>query len=132
VAAPFAERVPMLKGRWDPDASSATAYAWFVWDKHDAKLQADRHGNAFTPRLLPIAPGAKARLTRPSEFLTFGPQTVSWYELEAAQLLEQAANDNRLAAKLQAQAAEYQASARRMRAHVTAAGGADLFGGVAA
>jgi hypothetical protein len=29
--AQFAERVPMVKGRWNPDASSATAYAWFVW-----------------------------------------------------------------------------------------------------
>jgi hypothetical protein len=25
--APFVERVPMVKGRWDPDASTATAYA---------------------------------------------------------------------------------------------------------
>jgi len=29
---PFAERVPMIEGCWDPEASSATAYAWFVWD----------------------------------------------------------------------------------------------------
>lgn len=29
---PFAERVPMIEGVWDPEASSATAYAWFVWD----------------------------------------------------------------------------------------------------
>lgn len=27
----FVERVPMVKGKYDPDASSATAYAWFVW-----------------------------------------------------------------------------------------------------
>lgn len=25
------ERVPMVKGRYDPKASSATGYAWFVW-----------------------------------------------------------------------------------------------------
>lgn len=31
VVAPFAERVPMIEGVWDPEASSATAYAWFVW-----------------------------------------------------------------------------------------------------
>jgi hypothetical protein len=31
--APFVERVPMVKGRWDPDASTATSYAWFVWRK---------------------------------------------------------------------------------------------------
>ena len=27
----FSERVPMVKGRWDPDGSTATSYAWFVW-----------------------------------------------------------------------------------------------------
>jgi hypothetical protein len=27
------ERVPMVKGRYDPEASSATSYAWFVWDR---------------------------------------------------------------------------------------------------
>jgi hypothetical protein len=34
--AQFAERVPMVKGRLDPEATTATAYAWIVWDK-DAK-----------------------------------------------------------------------------------------------
>lgn len=29
----FAERVPMVKGRVDPEAASATAYAWLVWRK---------------------------------------------------------------------------------------------------
>jgi hypothetical protein len=29
----FAERVPMVKGLVDPEASSATAYAWLVWRK---------------------------------------------------------------------------------------------------
>lgn len=29
--APFVERVAMLRGRWDPDASTATSYSWFVW-----------------------------------------------------------------------------------------------------
>lgn len=28
---PFAERVPMIEGVWDPEADTATAYAWFVW-----------------------------------------------------------------------------------------------------
>lgn len=31
IIAPFAERVPMVKGRLDRSASSATSYAWFVW-----------------------------------------------------------------------------------------------------
>ena len=29
IHAPFVERVPMVKGRWDPDATTATSYAWF-------------------------------------------------------------------------------------------------------
>lgn len=31
IFAPFVERVPMVKGVWDPTASTATSYAWFVW-----------------------------------------------------------------------------------------------------
>jgi hypothetical protein len=31
--AQFTERVPMIKGRVDPKASTATGYAWFVWIK---------------------------------------------------------------------------------------------------
>ena len=31
--AQFAERVPMVKGRLDARASTATGYAWFVWEK---------------------------------------------------------------------------------------------------
>ncbi len=38
--AQFAERVPMLKGRLDPTASTATGYAWLVWEKDAAFLRA--------------------------------------------------------------------------------------------
>ena len=31
--ATFAERVPMVKGRVDPDATTATAYSWFIWQR---------------------------------------------------------------------------------------------------
>lgn len=31
IVAQFAERVPMVKGRYDPDASTATSYCWLVW-----------------------------------------------------------------------------------------------------
>ena len=57
VVAPFAERVPMVKGRWDPASTTATAYAWFVWLK----------GHPPGPRLEPIAPGARKRLSRSSD-----------------------------------------------------------------
>jgi hypothetical protein len=33
IVCPFVGRVPMVKGRWDPEASTATAYAWFVWGR---------------------------------------------------------------------------------------------------
>lgn len=31
----FTERLPIVKGRVDPEASSATAYCWLVWIKRD-------------------------------------------------------------------------------------------------
>ena len=33
VVAQFSERVPMVRGRVDPKASTATGYAWVVWQK---------------------------------------------------------------------------------------------------
>lgn len=56
VLAPFSERVPMQLGSWDPDLSTATAYAWFVWRKDVPRQPVHM-----------IPPGTKARLTRPSD-----------------------------------------------------------------
>jgi hypothetical protein len=53
VYAPFVERVPMVKGRWDPDASTATSYAWFVWCKRVLG----------PPRIFWIPPGCRSALT---------------------------------------------------------------------
>ena len=33
IIAQFCERVPMVKGRYDPNIASATAYSWLVWFK---------------------------------------------------------------------------------------------------
>lgn len=44
--AQFSERVPMVRGRVDAKASTATGYAWFVWEK-DAEL---------SPRLMWVPP----------------------------------------------------------------------------
>lgn len=30
----YAERVPMVKGRYDPKASTATSYCWLIWLRH--------------------------------------------------------------------------------------------------
>jgi hypothetical protein len=47
--AQFVERVPMVKGRLDAKASTATGYAWFVWEK----------GSSGLPRLMWIPPCRK-------------------------------------------------------------------------
>lgn len=53
---PFAERVPMIEGVWDPEADTATAYAWFVWDLR-------RPVPPFSS-IAHIPPGASARFGR--------------------------------------------------------------------
>lgn len=77
VMAPFAERVPMQLGSWDPDLSSATAYAWFIWLKDEAVYAspmgaairtAHAHG-AMLVQLIP--PGTCDRLTRPDDRVRF-------------------------------------------------------------
>lgn len=52
----FAERVPLCKGRWNPDGSTATAYVWLVWIR----------GAAQRPPLW-IPPGQRVALTRPDD-----------------------------------------------------------------
>jgi hypothetical protein len=65
--APFVERVPMVKGRWDPDASTATSYAWFVWCKNASAL----------PRIFWIPPGCRAALTLPDDRRRFAAWTMA-------------------------------------------------------
>jgi hypothetical protein len=38
LAAFFAERVPLCKGRWNPDGGTATAYVWLVWMRDRAPM----------------------------------------------------------------------------------------------
>jgi len=61
IVAQFAERVPMTKGRWDPDASTATSYCWVVW-RRAAECKWDSNS-----RLVWIPPGCRERLTKPSD-----------------------------------------------------------------
>ncbi|ALC13815.1 hypothetical protein [Sphingopyxis sp. 113P3] len=61
IVAQFVERVPMVKGRCDPGASTATSYCWLIWiDGED--------GTRFEW----IAPCRK-RLERPSDYLEQPP-----------------------------------------------------------
>ncbi len=40
--AQFVERVPMVKGRCDPKASTATAYCWVIWRKPDLMISREK------------------------------------------------------------------------------------------
>jgi len=53
----FVERVPMVEGRWDPEASTATSYCWVIWDRTRAG-----------PTVLSwIPPGRRSVLTKPDD-----------------------------------------------------------------
>lgn len=64
VVAVFVERVPMVKGEWDPEAGSATSYSWFVW----------RKGDQSQTRLTWIPPGCRKSLEKPSDRQRFAKQ----------------------------------------------------------
>lgn len=69
VKSPFSERIPILEGRYDPERSSAQAYAWFVWMNpalHPERFMA-RIGDRWWPATMNVPPGSKRRLTRPSD-----------------------------------------------------------------
>jgi len=54
------ERVPMVRGRYDSNASTATSYSWFVWDKCGIWDSGTRFG---------WLPPAKTRLFKDSDTL---------------------------------------------------------------
>lgn len=75
VFAPFCERVPMVEGRWDPEASSATGYAWFIWIKPKAAWADQRTLAAMkleTPVVIWVPPGTRERLSKPADLEHFG------------------------------------------------------------
>lgn len=76
--AQFSERVPMVKGRLDKKASTATGYAWVVWEKNIDTM----------PRLMWVPP-CRRELEREndySETLSSGPVS----DLHQATLLREA------------------------------------------
>lgn len=68
VVAPFVERVPMVLGGYDPAASTATDYAWFIWDLTPAPAGLDRRDRQTAVRLrlstYPATPGAAHQARR--------------------------------------------------------------------
>jgi hypothetical protein len=76
--APFFERVPMKLGEWDPKASTATAYAWFIWMQPEAAADMTSRTRRLInlrPEVWPIAPGTRERLSRPEDARLFGRKT---------------------------------------------------------
>ena len=70
LVAQFVERVPMVKGRWDPEASTATSYAWVLWTRgHQG-----RRGGGDEPSFTWIPPGQRGALTRPDDARRFAVQ----------------------------------------------------------
>lgn len=57
---PFSERVALIEGAWDPEASTATDYAWYVWDK--LEIEACEFG--YETRLRHFRPGMQDLYTR--------------------------------------------------------------------
>jgi len=66
IYAPFIERLAMVEGKLDRKASSATAYAWFVWVK-----------GAGDTRLVRIPPGSKRRFDRDEDWRRVGASVES-------------------------------------------------------
>ena len=64
LCAVFSERLAMTLGQWDPDANSATCYAWFLFMKGADPLP-----------VTGIPPGTKELLTKPDDAAKFGAVT---------------------------------------------------------
>jgi len=60
IFAQFVERVPMVKGRLDIKATTATGYAWFVWEKQTGTY----------PRLMWVPPCRK-KLEKKNDYASF-------------------------------------------------------------
>ena len=61
----FCERVPMVQGRWDPEASTATSYSWVVW------TPPKENAHPLRTRFIWIPPGQRAALTEPNDLARF-------------------------------------------------------------
>jgi hypothetical protein len=55
----YCERVAMTRGRWEPNASTATSYCWVVWVK----------GESGPTQFRWIPPGSKKRFSRPEDLV---------------------------------------------------------------
>jgi hypothetical protein len=68
--AQFCERVPLHKGRWEPEGATATAYLWIVW------LPARQSARGLT-EFFWIPPGQREALTKPNDVERFTTHPVT-------------------------------------------------------
>lgn len=69
VFCPYSERVPIHRGRYEADGTSAAFYGVFVWIKDQRRhrqMMSVIDGVAY-PAVMPFAPGLEARLARQSD-----------------------------------------------------------------
>lgn len=57
---PFAERVPLHMGRWEPEGDTMTAYCWVVWQRKESPI-------ITQTRLFWIPPGQRKALSKPDD-----------------------------------------------------------------
>jgi len=74
----FTERVPIQKGRWKPQGSTATAYCWLIWEKISYGLIHPPYAPFWIP------PGCKAAFTKPDDRARFAAWSLP-KALEAAE-----------------------------------------------
>lgn len=76
LAATFFERPAHHLGRWEPNGSTATDYAWFVWLKPEALVEAALRQPGITAASgylgVAIPPGTRDRLTRADDARLWG------------------------------------------------------------
>ena len=77
IVAPFAERVPMHEGRWDPNGSTATAYAWIVWRRLPRLTGEGLGAWSHDTRMVWIPPGCRVRLEHPDDRRRFAAASVA-------------------------------------------------------
>ena len=70
--APFVERLPMHKGRWEPEGVTAAFYGWFIWFAPGVGFEPPVVLGKRRPVTIDIPPGSCARLTRPDDAARMG------------------------------------------------------------
>lgn len=69
IIAQFVERVPMVEGRVDPKASTATGYCWVVWDKNRAAKGAYPSRSNILQTSLGWIPPCRKELECPEDYI---------------------------------------------------------------